>query len=72
MGKDEGTDPQTARTPRRATPVASVVMVLVGGLVWFFLHNLSPLHPVVSVLVAAAVGLVVGFVAQEVAARRRR
>lgn len=72
MSETDGVDPQGPRSPRRASPVASVIMVLVGGVVWFFLHNLAPFHAVVDVVIAAVVGLVVGFVAQEVAARRRR
>lgn len=72
MSETDGVDRGAPRTPRRATPVASVIMLLVGGVVWFFLFNLAPFHPVVDVLIAAVVGLVVGFAAQEVAAHRRR
>lgn len=72
MSETDKGSPEARTTPRRATPVASVGMVLVGGVVWFFLHNLASFHWTVDVLVAAVVGLVVGFVAQEIAARRRR
>ncbi|QCX26293.1 hypothetical protein [Nocardioides jishulii] len=61
----------TGRTPRRASPVASIAMLLVAGIVWFFLHNLTDLHVVVELLVAAVAGGIAGFVVQEIAGRRR-
>lgn len=72
MSETDGVSPDGSKSPRRASPVASVIMVLVGGVVWFFLHNLAPFNAVVDLVIAAVVGLVVGFVAQEVAAHRRR
>lgn len=72
MSETDSLDRGTPRSPRRASPVASVGMLLVAGVVWFFLHNLADLHVALDLLVAAVVGLVVGFVVQEVAARRRR
>lgn len=63
--------PQGARGPRRASPVASVTMLLVAGVTWFFLHNLASLHVALDVVIAVAAGLVVGFVVQEAAAHRR-
>lgn len=74
MGEKSGREQdgtQGARSPRRASPVASVTMLLVAGVVWFFLHNLASLHVVLDLVIAAVVGLVVGFVVQEAAGRRR-
>lgn len=62
----------TGRTPRRASPVASVATLLVGGITWFFLHYLTDLHVLVEVLIAVVVGAVVAFVVQEIAGRRRQ
>lgn len=72
MSGTDGRDEQASRSPRRATPVSSIVMLVVAGIVWFFLHNLASLHVALELLVAAAAGLVAGFVVQEVAAHRRR
>ncbi|GGD08739.1 hypothetical protein [Nocardioides daphniae] len=72
MGESTEQDRQAAgRTPRRASPVASVAMLLVAGIVWFFLHNLADLHYAVDLLLAAVAGGIAGFVVQEVAGRRR-
>lgn len=72
MSETDGAERGIPRSRRRASPVASVIMLVVGGVVWFFLFNLASFHPVVDVVIAAVVGLVVGFVAQEVAAHRSR
>lgn len=72
MSGTDGRDEQAAGSPRRVTPVTSIVMLVLAGIVWFFLHNLASLHLALELLVAAVVGLVAGFVVQEVAARRRR
>ena len=72
MSETNGVDVESARSPRRASPVSSVVMLLVAGLTWFFLHNLADLHVVLEIVITVVAGGAAGFVAQEIVAHRRR
>ncbi len=72
MSETNGVGAGAAKSPRRVSPGTSIVMLLVGGLVWFFLTNLTELHYVLAFVIAAVLGGAAGLVAQEVVAHRRR